>query len=529
MNTCPFCKNSFEYKDLLFFASRQNVGAARNADVRGKGYNKKDMNMGEFSGGRRAAREDALKQEAAAQNAEQAEPAEKSFIGHWGRDDQYEAYRSTFWKAEAERAEERYIVRWSEEKSEPGVAEVRTWNNDSKKEFPIVVKLSGKDTADTGTSAPGGLMDKAMCPHCHCAIPTSFLEIDDANCHSVALIGYPASGKTAFKLAIMDEFVRKLKQKFRLCQSVEIFADSEKFLDIEEKSFVGGNAESTAANACVFPMIVAIRQKEASHLITIYDLPGEAYRPAHSLALAAHMGIQTVDAAILLVDASQLYGAARADTMEVEVMNEKNEIELKEAHVDYPDSNTDITAPLEYLEKYRIGQNIRHMAMVVTKGDLLIGKCGKCFGEDPTLLKMLDICRSDESEAHTGAVSLPVLRQVDMQTMRAIGEVELYGGRDIKREICDMIYGDTLKPENISAFVVSTLRRPDNNDVRFVFIDDSGYNRHRIMEPMLYFMAKWGMVPSVNELKPRPIGGTEREDEEPKEKKRRFRLFGGRG
>ena len=529
MNTCPFCKNKFEYKDLLFFASRQNLGAARAVSSRSRDIGgRADNGMGGFSGGRRPARVDAIKQQEAVQQVEETVSAEASWLGRWAKDDKYEEYRSTFWKADSGRAEERYIVRWDAENCEHGVAQVHTWNNDVSKEYPIVVKLSGKDAAAAGTSAPGGLMDKAMCPNCHCSSPTAFLEIEEKNCHSVALIGYPATGKTAYKLALMDEFVRKLRQKFRLCQGVEIFADSEKFLNIEDKNFENGGAETTDANATVFPMIVAVKQKNASHLITIYDLPGEAYRPQHSLALAAHTGIQTVDAAILLVDASQLYEGARAEKLEVEVRNENNEVELREASIDYPDYNTDITAPLEYLERYRIGQNIKNMALVVTKADLLIGKFGKCFGEDPTFLHQLKINHSDESKDHSQAVCLPILQQVDKQTMSAIDEVDMYKGREIKKEICDMVYGETLRPENINAFVISTLRRPDNNDTRFVVCDHAQYNRHRIVEPMLYFMAKWGMVPVTNAMPAMATAAVAEETHEEEEKKRGWHIFGRR-
>ena len=31
MNICPFCKERFEYKDLLFFATRENAGVGRKA------------------------------------------------------------------------------------------------------------------------------------------------------------------------------------------------------------------------------------------------------------------------------------------------------------------------------------------------------------------------------------------------------------------------------------------------------------------------------------------------------------------
>ena len=539
MNTCPFCKERFEYKDILFFASRQNLGVVRNnaaaprsgmglagQDLGGRrsSLGLKNVEIGDRrSGGRMPAQAEEA-QESIEKAPETAEAPEHSWMGKWARDEKYEDYRRTFWKSEASRAEERFIVRWDAEAAKPGTASVDIWNDDERKEYPMVVRLCGKDAADAGNTAPGGLVDKAMCPHCHCAIPTDYLAIPDENCHSVALIGYPSTGKTAYKLAIMDELVKNFKARFRMCQSVEVFADSVKFLKSEEGNFANGQAETTDANATVFPMIFAIRQRDSSHLITLYDLPGEAYRPQHSIQLAAHAGIQSVDAAIMLVDAGQLYEHARAAKLTVEVVDESGRVvDTKETDITYPELNTDITAPLEHLRKYRIGSSIEHMALVVTKADLLIGKYGTYFGENnPVYLKMLEICHSDESKEHEGKVNRVILNKIDAQTMKAIQEVPAYEKRDIKGEICDMLYGETLKPGNIKSFVVSTLRRPDANATSFVVSDESNYTRHRVLEPMLYLMANWGMVPVATELPPAP--GPE---PEPEKRKGLFgRLFG---
>ena len=88
-----------------------------------------------------------------------------------------------------------------------------------------------------------------------------------------------------------------------------------------------------------------------------------------------------------------------------------------------------------------------------------------------------------------------VINKVDNEVMAAINEAPLYTRRpNIKQEICGKFSGNSLKPENVKAFTISTLCRPDSDSTDFIVCDNAGYTRHRVLEPMLYFMAKWGMV-----------------------------------
>ena len=310
----------------------------------------------------------------------------------------------------------------------------------------------------------------------------------------------------------MNEMVSKLTSKFRLCTDVTVCADSKVFMATEMKDFANGEAESTDKDATVFPMIFAIEQGNTSYLITVYDLPGEAYSDdeSKSIKLAKHEGIRTVDGAILMVDACQLYQSAMVKTINAEVIDDtdpEKKTVIKQVEVTYAKHDDDIVAPLKYMSTYQIGANLQHLAIVVTKADLLIGKHGKAFGADSAaVLGSQYICKSDESEQHFENVSMRVINKVDNEVMAAINEAPLYTRRpDIKQEICGKFSGNSLRPENVKAFTISTLCRPDSGSTDFLVCDNAGYTRHRVLEPMLYFMARWGMVNiAVDNVVPEP-------------------------
>ncbi len=491
MNVCPFCKNHFEHKDILFFESRGSV-------VTQKKNKREDADFGGGISGRRGA-DNAVPANTHASVQREEIPAEaaEAFLGQWKIDTVYSETCSAYWKA-GSLEEERFIVRWTEEEASPRRAEVNAWmmnQNGQKEAFPSSVRLCEADVEKSGIER--GVLTKAMCPECHCQLPIEFLATPDENCHSIALIGYPSSGKTQFKLTLRDELVSTLQKRCRLVAKVQVFTDSEKVVSLEKEDFKDGMAAANKGDVVVFPMIFAVEANNGStHLLTLYDMPGEAYEPERDTALAAHEGLKGVDGAILMIDAVQLYDQIRSAN-KVRVQKAEGGVmgEQVEQETQFVKEDVDITEPLDYLKMHGIGANLDYLAMVITKVDLLISDANiKYFGESK-YQQQLEMCCSDVKKHHDQVVDAGTINKVDAQVMRVISEVERYKGMDVKKRICSkMAYGSKLKPESIRAFAISTLRRPDADIPSFIVQDDSRFVRHRVIEPMLYMMARWGVV-----------------------------------
>ena len=494
MNRCPFCQEKISLDQILFFTSREG------GEHTGYSAQKKQRDDEDFGAGRKfrrgmesAAVEPAAKPAEAAEETKQTESAQQEaepFIGKWATDEINKDFLNKFLDSGEVNDKNRFIVHWSKEEAARGVGKADKNYVDSTQQLPMSVELCKEDAAIAGTEN----LTSAMCPHCHCKLPPKYMGIKDENCHAIRLIGYPACGKTQYKLAIREE-LRKLSVKYQLCEKVEMFSASDDFLIKEDDKFKGGSAQSTDKEQLVFPMVFAIRKKNNdSHLLTIYDLPGEAFREGNEEILVRYSKIGEPDGALLMVDAAQLYGAVRKE--KISVASKGHEEETKEVAFDSVEEDVTIFDPLMQLSQYKFCENVEYLALVVTKADLLVGKYGSCFGENNSAnLNNLDVCKSDESKNHQKAVNVNTINRVDMQTMQAIRESPTYKDHeDLKQEICDYLGSSKLKKENIRAFTVSTLRRLDTLKTDFVVCDNSKYCRHRVLEPILYLLARWNVV-----------------------------------
>jgi len=281
-----------------------------------------------------------------------------------------------------------------------------------------------------------------------------------------------------------------LKNKCRLVSSIEVSSESNMFIDAESENFRNGGAEAAPLYFELFPMIFAVKSKNnQSYLITLYDIPGEAYSSCYDFR--PERILRDVDGAFLMVDAVQLYEAIRYND-KVTVMQNG---ETSNCYIQFVRKNANIVDPLENFAGYGIGAKIKYLSLIVTKADLLISNSDIEYFGDERYRKQLAVCRSDISADHRDRVSMGTIKQVDEQVMRAISELDFYTGMNVKQAICDkMPMGSMLKEENIRAFAISTLRRPDPETAEFTVQDEASYVRHRLLEPILYLMAQWGMV-----------------------------------
>lgn len=518
MNRCPICGKEFAFEDVLFFGTRNAMGSksmkkpgvATRVDTQKSAGMTFAMSGGGFFGAPLTAKPQ-VEQKTEPEVVPEAEHKSDLCIAEWAEDAIHAKFMkdSGFWHGEDEasvgKKTERFIVHWSMEKCEKGIAKASIMAKNAN--VPTTVTLSDEDCAKYGK---GSLLTDAMCPHCHCAIDPTYFSIPNQNCHIISLIGYPSCGKTEFKLALVEE-LSKLEDVFELCDSVELTVDSKKMTNSEGEAFKDGEAEATDPEKLVFPVVFMVKNKEddSMHLISLCDMPGEFYRDyldGMKEKLAANESLKKCDAAIMMIGASQLFPIVEHDRKTVRVENtqtgESKDVLVDVQYVPKENGKTPyITDPMKNFDKYEVCKEVKYLALVVTKGDLLIGKVGRGIadrgGNDP-LLRQMKICKSDESSDHKSQVNVHVINQVDIETMRSIRKSATYVNKNaIKDEICKKVKGE-LKPENIRAFVISTLRRPNPEKAEFYVMDNSAYPRHRILEPLLFLLAEWGAVPKTN-------------------------------
>ena len=491
MHSCPFCKAEFEFKDILFYLTREMTDDGVSGGV---SMAEHSFNYDPFAGSMDLDLD--IAQPQAEEASPEPKPENRDHIGEWATDQIYYDRRITYWKAQA-RAEERFIVHWDPDEASPGVAVADLWHDPVKRDFPLTVRLCEQDEIAAGSADP---LTNIMCPACHFDIPKVLLEIPDENCHSIALIGYPSSGKTQYKVALNQE-LQKLTGIYNLADSVTIFSDAREFT--EREGALEGEIAATVASAKVCPLVLAIRRGDQSFLISIYDLPGEVYRSDNRYVtkLAGNKDLFNADGAILMIDPVQLYS-----DLDDRTVYDRNGMEVE---IQYVTPDTEIFAPLTNMKEYHIGEKIKYLSLVITKTDLMFsGDCGDYF--TGVYLRQLRMCQSKEYDdlrpaggesgvhkGHFGAVKPLIINAVDNEVMHVIDGIDTYNWQDVKAKICDRLSGDSLKPENIRAFAISTLRRlsPDNpDDTQFVVSRQTALPRHRILEPVLYLLARWGVV-----------------------------------
>ena len=149
MHSCPFCKANFEYKDILFYMTREMTAGSQGST----------MGVQRFDGAGGSIFDMSLDMNpavgfgdvAAAADSEPQKEENPEKTGVWAPDNVYYENRARFSTGGGSN-EERFIVHWDTENAGPGMAKAVLWHDEAAKDFPLTVELCEADQASAGST-----------------------------------------------------------------------------------------------------------------------------------------------------------------------------------------------------------------------------------------------------------------------------------------------------------------------------------------------------------------------------------------
>ena len=320
---------------------------------------------------------------------------------------------------------------------------------------------------------------KRACPHCHCELPQQFGTLKN---HHVAMFGGRAAGKTAYLINLFQQLKTQLSAND--LGSVELEAESAGFLNPMIEDYEReGTTHPTPADGGLLPIVCHYKNRNAEAFITLYDIAGEGTNdPAY---MANHKGIATCESLILMVDPNMFVGGAfYAEWIANHMTGEDRYRDAGDCCREPIDSFLNQAGELcrEYSDQ------IKYVICVITKMDMLLESEGKYFSSgDIELLK-------DTEDKHRGAVSLPVLKQVNDELNTYLEKSH----RILLKEKLSYVFGDQTRINIVGVSTSTRVRGSGTGEIVFEPRSSAMDPKHRIIEPFLLVLMYFGLVPARN-------------------------------
>ncbi len=481
--TCPFCGNSFDSMDMLFYADTQNntfmfsTDAARNvASTAPINVVRQATDMSSVRAGARGLVRTKAEEEAAKKQAE--EEAVKAFpLG-----DQCDDYVARdFFKPYGEGVSFRfqrtatfygikdadYFAEEHEDSKEYGYVE--SWE-DREGQIPLTLNVPSRPFNKKN-------LTKRICPKCHCDIPTKYFITDEDHKHYATLAGCTSAGKTQF----MTVALRELNISLSLLGLGDMtWTECSQWFNqmyVEKYKNTKGMSEATNTSIAIFPLMFSVvdRERRERHFITIYDCAGES---AQNADYAANLpGFRRADTMLLMIDSKQFFRDLARD--------------LKEdiCELDY-------TLALRTVSEFGLCPNVRRIFTVITKCDAILGLPNLIHGDTDNGFADGMLSYEYDMNCHRNRVNLSAMSRID-QELRTMLE---YNGFE---NVADIIKNNIQNNQEIQVnlMAVSTYVHKGN---RLVCDIDQETGHHRLIEPLLYAMIYWNVLPYKDEPIPSP-------------------------
>ena len=354
-----------------------------------------------------------------------------------------------------------------------GVANMDIFGETTEKALPAEEKA-------TPTGEKTVRVSHRLCPKCHFTIPEDFGEIP---LHQIMLVGDRAAGKTTYLVNLAQRLDSVLVAKN--LGSINMAEESAHYYNAMMKEYetMEGNMSPTPLKP-ICPLYYSYRNigqngevKECA--IVIYDIAGEAFmkNPQAREFIQNHEGIKTADALMLIVDPNQV-----ADVFVSEGADDK--------------ATTDIMASLNWMipTVADLMDNVNDVAVVLTKFDKILAQpiAGHQFLRNNVMLQ-------DMGVAHYSAVDIAMLKNVHNSIEGYLNTWPAFRTRKLSDLVRSIIYQKRKrKLSTCRVFGTSNYTMVTEADGQFRFENQYQQTgvKYRIAEPILNFLAIWGMVPT---------------------------------
>ncbi len=352
-----------------------------------------------------------------------------------------------------------------------------------------------------------------LCPYCGCEIPPGYCEADSDHIKTVALGGGPGAGKTQFLYAIYCETGAQRRQVLakdgvsKIIDGVPAVDTLGHFVDIvwasESKRFLdfwgrGFSEETGLANKTdvkpAFPAMMTVapqNDRRIKYFIIMYDIAGETFQGSGRAGNIYEMGyFESVRDFLLVIDPAQLFPDLR------QKMGRQYSATIAET--------------LQKFSDHPFITKLDHIAVTLTKSDMLMQlerKNGDLQGE-PYINRRMCAFQPSLAPSHGEGFNMAfcdknsrqiecMMEQGQRSWQDALGDIT---ARKLRSAILTGIR--QRKPvqnsEVIRFFAVSTKARVEKEGkVEFTYEVDSASVRIRLLEPLMFLMHVWGIIPAI--------------------------------
>jgi len=353
--------------------------------------------------------------------------------------------------------------------SDPGARVVK----DDHSPYPVSLRYS----LDDGSIKAYGTR---LCGKCHCVLPPS---IERSPVYTLVLLGGSSSGKTMYIAALSEHFEREMHAMG--LGHAELAPESKVVTEnILKKQWEKSERKASSPTRQLFPTVFTItdhtRTDGRSIILSIQDFAGEGMRD--TTYLLRHPIAEKLDGVLVFVDINQL-----------DLLHNKVNIEALSTRTLASEFNSFTVEVRRFLKKAKA------VAVVMSKIDIL---SMSVFHDTIANIKQTIAFTPKLHEWHKEGVSVSTICDVS-DTIRGIFEEK---GRSALNTLYKNLADEEDKVQKkrnelgrIEFFGVSTMRVSESELTDGAYINkfDEEVGVHRLLEPILFILAKWGVLKEI--------------------------------
>lgn len=374
-----------------------------------------------------------------------------------------------------------------EEQGVPMKVRVKLQDQDMASAASSAVRLfEDEDEQDTGAPAASGkdsgeyvgehdevrdIVTK-VCPHCHSRLPIR--DMIKSKTHHVFLLGGTGAGKTTYLVAMLQQLEQMLSKGLHLA-SVSFGAESEPYYhtlreQYSTKGVLDATQLKTQLGGGIFPIVMDIESSSAANqraFVVLHDFPGEGMKEEEYLANLREL--EKAETVIVIGDVNQFYNIDRERTKDIRYFE------------------GDFDGMFRSIRGSAIpAMTASTVLCVLLKIDLIMSREGEQVRAGYIAPKQA--LQSGDMGMHVGAVDMDTIDRASRTIDENIRQVT---SKSLTNHLRTVFDAQKQKPQCYKCFGVSTFTKTESG---WSNIYDVSGTKHRVIEPMLFLLAHWGLV-----------------------------------
>lgn len=311
-----------------------------------------------------------------------------------------------------------------------------------------------------------------VCPHCHSRLPIR--DMLKSKTHHVFFLGGTGAGKTTYLVAMLQQLEHTLSRGLHLA-TVSFGAESDPYYRVlceqyGTKGVLDATQLKKQIGGGIFPIVMDIESSASPNqraFVVLHDFPGEGMKEEEYLANLREL--ERAETVIVIGDVNQFYNIDRERTKDIRFFE------------------GDFDSMFRSIRGSAISSITASMVLcVLLKIDLIMSR----EGEAPRAgyIAPKQVLQSGDMGMHVGAVDMATIDRVSRTVDENIRQVT---SKPLTSHLRTVFDDQKEKPKCYKCFGVSTFTRTESG---WSNIHDVSGTKHRVIEPMLFLLASWGLV-----------------------------------